>query len=118
MTGEEKTKFRKTKNWKDFKNKMDKLQPMDQLTNKKLSKRHQLHHLNLDPKKYTELKEENFTNLNPESHKVIHWIYSRYCRDPKFMARLIDIINRMIYINEGRDISDYLKIERVKSETC
>lgn len=109
MNGKEKGKFRRSKNWLNFKKYIDKLQPVDQLTKKKLSKRHQLHHLNLDPDKYTILEENYFLNLNPESHKIIHWIYSRYVKDPLIIDRLKEIIDKMYAINNGKDIKDYLK---------
>jgi len=108
MNGKEKQKFRNSKTWKEFKKKIDKLQPVDQLTRKKLSKRHQLHHLDLNPDNYEKLLQENFLNLNPESHKIIHWVYSRYIKDPAIIERMTDIIKAMYILNNGKDVKDYL----------
>lgn len=109
MNGKEKEKFRRTSTWKAFKKLMDKLQPFDYVTKKKLTKRHQLHHLDLNPEHYTILDNNNFINLNPETHKIIHWIYSRYTRDPEIINRIKEVIDIMYKINEGKDVKDFDK---------
>lgn len=110
MTGKDKEKFRRSKTWKDFKKIMDAQLPYDYVTHKKLSKRHQLHHLNLNPADYTKLNKDNFINLNSESHKIIHWIYSRYTRDPSIIDRIKEVIDIMYIINQGKDIKDFDKL--------
>lgn len=108
MNGKQKSKFRRTKAWTELKRKVDKLQPVDQLTHSKLTKRHQLHHMDLDPSHYTDLSNiEHFRNLNPESHKVLHWFYSRYVKDPLILDRLHELLAAMYVINNGKDIRDF-----------
>lgn len=120
INGEQKGVFRKTSIWREFRKKFYVKETKvlkngkkrdvpnnDILTQKPLTKTFNLHHVNLDPKKYTDLKNGVFWPLNSESHSTLHWIYSRYCKDPTFLKRLCDLVEEMYKINNGKDVKDY-----------
>lgn len=120
ITQEEKGWFRTTKTWKNFRDSFEiagikqfkngKAKPVkatDPLTGNPLKKGWQLHHLDLNSANYTELIRENFEALNPQSHDVLHWCYTQMCKDPKFIERLTDLLNRMYEINSGKDVKDF-----------
>lgn len=117
---EEKNWFRTTHTWKDFREtfrydgekefKNGKKKPIkakDPFTGNDLAKSFQLHHMDLDPKNYTELNPEHFLGCNPNTHDLIHDIYTQYCKDPSSLDRLVDIIKKMYEINQGKDVKDF-----------
>lgn len=78
-TQKAKTKFRATKKWKDFRDRMrDKQDKKDPVTGQKLTRMSNLHHKDLDESHYEDLSEEdNFVFVNQVTHKVIHWFFSK-----------------------------------------
>lgn len=71
-----KTKFRRSKEWKAFRNKIKKLQKDDPVTLKPLSNTFNLHHLVVDPDQYTDISQEtHFIGLNSQTHEIIHWLW-------------------------------------------
>lgn len=72
MTVKEQNKFRATKQWKEFRLEMKKLQKVDQVTGQPLRKGWQLHHL--DSQHYDDLDPKKFICLNPMSHELIHFM--------------------------------------------
>lgn len=75
MTQKEKAKFRRTREWAVFRKKMaEKYNNKDAITGKKLYKGWTLHHLDLNPKNYTILDENNFIPINKQTHDVIHFL--------------------------------------------
>ena len=117
---EEKNWFRNTHVWKDFrktfetagvkkfKNGKEKpIKAVDPVTLNPLTKRFNLHHLDLNPRNYTKLKRENFLALNSETHDTVHWLYTQYCKDPKSLDRMIAIIKKMYELNNGKDVKDF-----------
>ena len=103
----EKSKFRETTVWKEFRKKF--IGKQDPITLKKLPKRFNLHHMNLRPDCYMELKMDNFEALNGTTHDLVHYLYGYYRKDKNILKRLQRILDRMVEINDGKDICDYRK---------
>lgn len=78
-TQKEKNKFRATKKWKSFRDKMrDKQDKKDPVTGQKLTRMANLHHKDLDEDHYEDISnEDNFVFVNQLTHKVIHWFFSK-----------------------------------------
>lgn len=108
LSSELKEKFRKTSKWKDFKKGFS--TDVDAISLKKLPKRWQLHHMDLDPSHYTILKKDNFLPLNGLSHKLVHYLYSIYRNDKDVLKRLKKILDKMDMLNNGMDILNYKKL--------
>lgn len=115
-----KNKFRQTSFWKEFrkkhfikeikklKNGKEKVIPnIDEITLRTLTKYFDLHHLNLDSTKYTNLENSQFKSLNSKTHECIHWFYSEYCKDKAFKDRFLEVIELMYKINNGKDVKDF-----------
>ena len=99
-----KRKFRQTKRWKEFKQKMKtEAGKVDAITGKKLYRSWQLHHQNLNEKEYQNLRPEWFLCVNNLTHKVIHWLYVYYVKDPAIIDRLKAEMLKMKEINGGRN---------------
>lgn len=100
-----KVQFRRSKEWKTFRNKIKKKQKIDPITGSPLTKTCNCHHLNLNPKHYTDIeKEENFVCLNSTTHAVIHWFYgdSKNRKDWKTrIKRVIEFLELMDNINNN-----------------
>ena len=107
LNQQEKSKFRNTSVWKDFRKKF--IGKVDPITLKKLPKRFNLHHLNLCPKNYTDLRMDSFVPLNSSTHDIVHYIYGYYRHDKQILKRLQKILDLMVEINDGKDICDYRK---------
>lgn len=76
MTQKEKAKFRKSKEWKEFRKKMaEKYNNKDAITGRKLYSGWNLHHLDTNPENYTVLDENNFIPLNKKTHDLIHTLF-------------------------------------------
>lgn len=75
MTEKDKAKFRRRKEWKEFRKTMKKLKKYDAITGSKLSKNFNLHHCDFNPEHYTNLDENNFECLNNMSHDTIHYFF-------------------------------------------
>lgn len=72
-----KTKFRSTKEWKEFRRKLKAKQKVDPITLRPLSTRTNCHHYWLDPNQYQNLKNENyFVCYEHMTHKMIHFLYN------------------------------------------
>jgi len=103
----EKSKFRETTVWKEFRKKF--VGKQDPITLKKLPKRFNLHHMNLCPLDYTELKMDSFVPLNGTTHDLVHYLYGYYRKDKNVLKRLKTVLDKMVEINDGKDICDYKK---------
>ena len=104
MTSKDKAKFRQTKAWKTFRQRLKRERKRDELTGGPLSKLYNLHHLYETDREdiYTDLSDESkFMCLNQRSHEVIEFIYSHAVKDPDFMDRLNRIIGEMLKINSN-----------------
>lgn len=70
------------------------------ITHKKLLKGANLHHLDLDENKYSDIsKPENFVYLNKSLHEVVHVIWRYYKNDPEVLDRLKDVLDKMLILN-------------------
>lgn len=111
---QEKSKFRETTVWKEFRNLFK--GSKDPITLKKLPKRYNLHHMCLDAKEYTNLKKDRFIPLGSQCHDFLHWCYGYYRKDKNFIKRLKRELDRMVEINDGKDICDYRKEAKVEKK--
>ena len=84
-TQKNKTKFRATSRWKNFRASMYKKSGgLDEITGKPLRKGHwNLHHMDLNSSNYEVLEEDRFMCLNNQTHDFIHWAYRYYRNDGK-----------------------------------
>ena len=84
-TQKDKTKFRATRRWQNFRSAMySKANGKDEITGKPLRKGHwNLHHLDLDSANYEVLDEDRFLCLNNQTHDFLHWAYRYYRNDGK-----------------------------------
>lgn len=110
MTTYEKAKFRKTSEWKDFRENFRETH-LDELSGKALKPSYVLHHSDLNPNNYTDLSNEDlFMGFNTSyEHRLVHYLYTRFLSDPHILLRLSDVITKMAHINKFRDIKDYKK---------
>lgn len=96
-----KQKFRQTAKWKKFRNYIKKRQnSIDIITQKKLYKGFQVHHLDLNPEHYQNLEDDmSFIGINRKSHEVVHWLWQYYETDPLVIKRLEKVLQMMKKIN-------------------
>lgn len=104
MTDEEKKKFRRSKIWSNFRQKIRRrYNKQDFLTHKPLLRDWNLHHLDMNDKNYTDLsKEDKFLPLNKDTHKFVHWLFRLYRHDPGIIKRLLLIMQLMLIYNPPR----------------
>lgn len=97
----ERREFRKSSKWKNFRTKMKKKYfAKDAITHEPLTRTWELHHLNLDNKKYDDLSDtEMFKPLNENTHKIVHWFWKHIKADSEFFPRFLSVIMNMCRIN-------------------
>ena len=102
MTQADKKRFRQTKKWKDFRERKRKEQGKDPVTNSKLIRGYNLHHLDMSPENYTDItNEENFVGLNPQTHDMIHFLYGQGGDSWKDkLLAIAQILRRMDELNQ------------------
>lgn len=99
MNTKEKAKFRKTKEWKEFREYMKaKYDNRDAITGDKLRKNWNLHHMDLNSNNYTILDENNFIPLNRGTHELLHRLYI-------WTAKKERTINMFNYIEKMRKLN-------------
>ena len=75
---------------------------IDPITQKKLTRQCNLHHLNLREEDYDKLdNHEHFVMLNKQTHECVHFLYKYYCKDKGVIERLRVILDKMVEINNG-----------------
>src|SRR5574344_1960850 len=97
-TQKDKTKFRATRRWQNFRKDMyERANGKDEITGKPLRKGHwNLHHLDLDSANYEVLEEDRFLCLNNQTHDFLHCAYRYYRNDGKaFIDSFEDALERM-----------------------
>lgn len=95
-----KRRVRQSKKWKELKHiKNVEQKGKDPITNKKLLKGANCHHLDLRVENYEDLSPEKLVLLNKKTHDCVHFLYSYYKNDKHIIERLVDILERMIKIN-------------------
>ena len=98
---EKKSKFRKSKEWKEFRKKIfDKQDGKDIITGKKLYKGYNVHHLDMSVENYDQLIEENFVAVNKQTHETVHTLFRYYQKDPNILDRLKEVLDRMKELNK------------------
>lgn len=106
MTDNERKKrnFRASVKWKKFRHfKNVEQKGLCYITHKKLLKRAQLHHMDLNPEHYEDIsKPENFVFVNASVHDWLHEIYRYYKTDPTILDRLREVLDKMVEINNGK----------------
>lgn len=96
-----KSKFRRTSKWLNFRRKLKVKRKCDELTLRPLLSGWNLHHLCMKDSNYFNISDESlFACLNKQSHKVVHFIYTYYSKDPSIIDRLKDILERMKEANK------------------
>ena len=97
-----KRNFRASKAWKDLQRKK-KIQQQGYcaVLMTKLTRTANLHHLNLDATKYTDLSnEDNFVYLSNKVHDCVHLLYGSKCGWRNAIGRLIEILEKMDKVNK------------------
>lgn len=106
-TSYEKAKFRKTKEWLEFRADF-RARNLDRLTEEPLKSSYVLHHSDLNPEHYTELDPNKFMGFNTSyEHKLVHYVYEKFIRDPKFLMKLENVIKEMVEVNKWKSLYDY-----------
>ena len=87
-----KRRFRDSKAWKEFRERMKESQGgVCQVTGARLSRLWQLHHLDLDEEHYENLDPDNFACLSWNMHKVVHAVFVR-SRPREWRKRVLNLI--------------------------
>lgn len=97
-----KKKFRYSKEWKEFRQKLIKKQKIDPITGAKLGKLANCHHCDLDEEHYKDISNpDNFVMLNKLSHDCVHFLFLK--SKPKAWRErikgLIKILEKMEELN-------------------
>ena len=103
MNKVEREKFRKSYKWKKFRAfAKDYYGNRDYITHAILQRDWNLHHLNLDMNKYSDLSEiSNFIPLNKDVHKALHTLHFFWKKDPAVIDRLLQVFEKMRSIKNG-----------------
>ena len=91
-----KTKFRSSKEWKDFRHDLKKRQKIDPLSLNRLTTRANCHHRDLDPLHYEDLSDpSHFVMYNKATHDCIHYLYNISKR--RGLLDLLDSLHDELY---------------------
>lgn len=93
MTQKEKSKFRASSKWKNFRSYLAKKRKVDYISQRPLRSGFNVHHC--DEKHYDLLDEERFYCLQKSMHQVVHRLYTYYKKDPTIIERLEEILQKM-----------------------
>lgn len=104
-----KAKFRQSKKWKEFRDKIIKQQRIEPISRIKLRKGCVIHHLDQRAENYKVLEDERLIALQPKSHEMIHYLYGYYIKDKEVLNRIKDILDKMI---------EYSTDDREEETTC
>ena len=96
-----KSKFRKTKEWREFRKIIfDKQEGKDAITGKKLYKCYNVHHLDMSADNYDKLIEENFIAVNKATHEALHFLFRYYKNDKDILNRIKQVLEKMTELNK------------------
>lgn len=96
QTNDIKNKVRHSKEWSEHRLYIAALfDNIDPITNKKLLRGWNLHHLDLNPEHYAVLDDEHFIPLNKLTHKVLHFLYAYYRKDKSILDRFKTYLEKM-----------------------
>ena len=96
-TQSEKTKFRSSPTWKNFRSEIkEECGGIDCITLSKLRPGANLHHCDLRAEHYEEISDHSrFSFLNKATHDCVHFLYRYYDKDPDVLKRLEVILEKM-----------------------
>lgn len=118
LNQQEKSKFRETTVWKDFRKELKEKRKVDAITGRKLTKTWNCHHERFDSRLYTDLNDNYFLCLNNQMHDLLHVCVSETIKNPQFMKRLSEIVDYHIRLNNNKDVRDFRKeYEKDKQRT-
>ena len=116
----QKEKFRKSREWKEFRAKMAiKANHRDYITGKKLVKGFNVHHMktNLTEESYCDISNESeFIPLNSQCHKLLHYIFTYYQKDKTIIDRLREILDKMCELKPDCEIPLNCGIDPIDQE--
>ena len=97
-----KKKLRNSKKWKELRHQKNVEQKsVDVISGRKLLKGCCLHHIDLRIENYDKLdNHDNFILLNKKTHEMVHFIYNIYSKDKKVIDRLVELLDKMVEINQ------------------
>ena len=96
-----KKKIRDSAEWKQLRIDLtDKYDNLDPITQKRLLKGWNAHHMRMSLDTYADLDVDYFRPLNMQTHDVVHWCQRYAQKDPDFMQRLTDLVNEMVELNK------------------
>lgn len=100
-TTDNKVVFRRSNEWKNFREKLKKRQKTDYITGSPLTKTSNCHHGVLDPAKYDDISDESkFIMLNTNSHSLLHFLYGDTNRRYDWKTRLKRLEELCIWMDE------------------
>ena len=118
LNQQEKSKFRETTIWKEFRKELKEKRKVDAITGRKLTKTWNCHHERFDSRFYTDLNDDYFLCLNNQMHDLLHVCVSETIKNPQFMIRLSEIVDYHIRLNNNKDVRDFRKeYEKDKQRT-
>lgn len=102
MDEKSRREFRKSSKWKRFRAKCRLHTSKDFITKKPLERDWNLHHLDLNVKRYDDVSDmQRFMPLNKKTHEIIHEIFKWYKKDHRVLERIKLTIEKMEeYTNE------------------
>ena len=103
MDEKSRREFRKSAKWKKFRAKCRLHTSKDYITKKPLERDWNLHHLDLNTKRYDNLDMNRFMPLNKKTHEIIHEIYKWYKKDHKVLERIKLTLEKMEEYTNGPD---------------
>lgn len=95
MNRQQRSNFRKSSAWKQFKYKCRMKCSKDFITKEPLVRDWNLHHLDLNVSRYDQLDMDKFLPLNPDTHKLIHELYKLYRKYPGIIDRIKEVLEKM-----------------------
>ena len=94
-----KKRFRQSKKWREFRQRMRERDVKDYVTGSKLTKMFNLHHLLItsDEAEYTDLTDENkFICLNNKTHDCLHFLWGKDWRERyRKMGELLELMDKI-----------------------
>lgn len=100
-----KAEFRKSDEWREFRVKVaESFGNKDFITGKKLTKGFNVHHLRTEQELegYCDLSNvEEFMPLNRYTHKLLHYLFTYYKKDPSVLERLKEVLDQMTRLSNA-----------------
>ena len=111
----QKEKFRKSKEWKQFRSDMAVLfQHRDYITGKRLVKGFNVHHLKteLTESDYCDISnKDDYIPLNSGCHKMLHYLFTYYKKDKSILKRLVEVLDKMCELQMNSPVDDAIDCE-------